>query len=71
MFQGPEGLVKSVARGTSSLCKKTVHGFCRSVGGITGTLADMAAHATFDKRYIGKRIERKETDRPEHILEGK
>jgi hypothetical protein len=41
------------------------------VGGITGTLADMAAHATFDKRYIGKRIERKETDRPEHILEGK
>ena len=68
--QGPEGLVRSVARGTSSLCKKTIHGFCRSVGGLTGTIADTAAHATFDRRYIRKRIEKRETDRPEHILEG-
>jgi len=40
------------------------------VGGLTGTIADTAARATFDKRYIRKRIERRERDRPGHILEG-
>ena len=40
------------------------------MGGLTGTIADTAAHATFDKRYIRKRIERRESDRPDHIIDG-
>ena len=59
-----------VAKGTSSLFKKSVFGLFNSVGGLTESLANAAAHATFDKQYIRERIERRESEEPEHILDG-
>ena len=60
-----------VAKGTSSLLKKSVFGLFNSVGGLTESLANAAAHATFDKQYIRERIERREAEEPDHILEGR
>ena len=60
-----------VAKGTSSLFKKSVFGLFNSVGGLTESLANAAAHATFDKQYIRERIERRESEEPDHILDGR
>ena len=59
---GIDGGIDGGLDGGISLVKNTVNGVVQSAGGLTNTLAAAAAHASFDERYLNKRLNANATD---------
>ena len=69
LVQSPKEFAKGLVRGVSSLLRHTVSGVCSTIKGITRTLANGFAAATFDEDWQRERRKRMR-QRPRHIGEG-
>lgn len=68
--ENPENFGIGIAKGATSLVKKSVFGFSDSVSKVTGSVAKGLAAATMDKQFQDRRRMTRARNRPKHALYG-